>query len=190
MNNKIFIICGPSGVGKGTIIKGLIDSKTLPVDMVATITTRQPKPRDKATGHYVYISKNDFIKKINSGLFLEHNLYNSNYYGTLKKDLENIIAGSKIGLMEQNIDLALFTKKIYPKNVITIFIDSHPDIIHQRLIKRGENSREEIKKRLEIGKIELSQKQQCDFIVDNPENHPDQAIKKVEHIIRSVLKSA
>lgn len=183
-HGKIIIICGPSGVGKGTIIKGLIKSKNIHITLVKTYTTRKPQKRDKNLDNHIYISKKEFLNKLKVGEFFESNFYNGNYYGTLKKDLENIIKSKKTGLLEQNLDKALLTKKQY-KNILTIFIYSSLETIKQRLVKRGENTKEEIRERLKIAKDELKNKDKADYVVFNPENFPEKPISKILKIIKN-----
>jgi len=186
---KIFIICGPSGVGKGTIILGLLTQNQIPLTMIQTYTTRDPKPRDKATGHYRYITREQFLQHLKDKLFFESNFYNGNYYGTLQNDIDDVIKKDKIALREQDVEHALFTQKKYPGNVMIIFIDSSLEVIRQRLVKRGENSPEEINKRLSLAKKELDQKEKCGYIVENLPNDQEHTIQKVLEIIKTKTKS-
>lgn len=181
---KIFIICGPSGVGKGTVILGLLKQNNFPFSMIPTYTTRAPKPRDNATGHYRYISREKFLENLKNKLFFESNYYNGNYYGTLTSDLDNIITTKNIGIMEQDVDHAIYTKNNH-KNVSIIFIDSPIEVIRQRLQKRGEDTPDEITHRLTQGKIELTKKKHADFIVENLPNDQEHTIQKVLDIIKN-----
>lgn len=180
---KIFIFCGPSGVGKGSIIKEII-KKHKNISIVPTITTRSPKPRDKQTSHYIYTNKKDFLQKIKNDLFFEYNFYNNNYYGTFKKDLKNIVINNKIAIMEQDVENAIITKKYFPKNIITIFICSPIQTIRQRLFSRGENSKKEISERIKLAKIELDKKNRCDFKIENIQNNLSIAVDKCINIIK------
>lgn len=180
---KIFIICGPSGVGKGTIINGLIKNNKEQIRLLPTLTTRMPKPRDKATGHYIYTTKDFFMSKIKNKEIFEYNIYNNNYYGTLKKDIEEIINNNQIAIMEQDIKHALITKKYYLKNIFIIFIYSPIEIIKKRIIKRDEDTSQEIENRLILAEKELKEKNKCNYIIENIQNHPEIAIKKCLNII-------
>lgn len=182
---KIFIICGPSGVGKGTIILGLLKQKLIPLILIPTYTTRNPKPRDKKTGHYRYISKDKFLNLLKNKIFFESNYYSGNYYGTKFSDMKDVIDKNQIGIREQDVEHAFYTKKLFPNSVKIIFIDSPLEIIRQRLTKRGENTPEEIQHRLNLGKKELQKKSSCDFVVENLENDQENTIKKVLEIIKS-----
>lgn len=183
-HGHIIIICGPSGVGKGTIVKGLLN-KDLHINVVKSYTTRPPRARDKVTNHYIHLTKEDFIKRMDQGDFFETNFYNGNYYGTLKNDLDLIIRNNHFGLLEQDIEHALVTKGGYPQTKI-IFIDSPLEIIRKRLIKRGENEEKEITERLKIAEHELAKKNHADYIIENLENNPEIAINKIVEIINSL----
>ena len=185
MNNhgKIIIICGPSGVGKGTIIKLLLNDKNLPINIIKTNTTRPLSDRDLILNNRRSISKDQFDNLLKNHEFLETNFYNGHYYGTLKKDIENIIAKNQIGILEQDIDHALFTKRNYPDNTAIIFIYANLENIKNRLIKRGENTEKEIQMRIAIGKKELTKKHLADYAVENLENHPELAVNKIKNII-------
>lgn len=183
---KIIIIAGPSGVGKGVIIKGILDSKEIDVNIIKSYTTRPKNPRDKKIKNHMHISKDKFLDMTKENKFAETNYYNGNYYGTLKSDIENVIKSNKIGLIEQNLDKAIKTKKNY-KNVTIFFIYASLETIRQRLKRRGENTPDEIKKRLEIAKKELSEKDNADYSILNPENFPEKAIRKIIHIIKSTI---
>jgi len=185
MNGKIFIICGPSGVGKGTVILGLLKNKKINLKMIPTYTTREAKPRDELTGHYRYISRGIFLEKLKNKVFFESNFFNSNYYGTQAADMNTVVKNNTVGLLEQDVGHALFTQKLYPNHVKIIFITSPLEVIRQRLLKRAEDTEKQIAARLILAKKELSQKNNCDYIVENLPNDQENTIQKVLEIIRS-----
>lgn len=185
-HGHIIILCGPSGVGKGTIVKGLLNQNQIDINVVKSYTTRPPRARDRITNHYVHLTKEEFIKRMNNNDFFETNFYNNNYYGTLKSDLDDIIKNNHIGLLEQDIEHALVTQHGYPEETKIIFIDSPIEIIRQRLIKRGENDEEEITERLNIAKHELAKKNHANYIIENLENSPEIAINKIIETIKGL----
>lgn len=187
MKSKIIIIAGPSGVGKGTIKKYLL--KDSDFEIIKTITTRPPKKRDSIHNDRVYITKDEFLKLDNENRFVETNFYNNHYYGTLKSDTDLILRNNKIGILEEDIVHAYVTKKFYPKDCLIFFIDSSIDDIKKRLIERNENTKEEVEERLNIAKHELDKKHLADYIIDNPEGHPEIAADKIKQIITQNCKN-
>jgi guanylate kinase len=183
-HGNIIIISGPSGAGKGTIIQGLVNHKDLNIHLVKSYTTRPKKDRDKLVNNHIHISKTKFLQNLQTNKFAESNYYNQNYYGTAKKDIENIINNNLLGLLEQNLDKALSTKKIY-KHVYIFFIYSSIETIRLRLIKRGENTPEEISSRLKIAKNEIAQMHKADYVLENIQNFPEKTITRIYEIIKN-----
>jgi len=182
MQGKLFIISGPSGVGKDTIVNnlqfGLYNLQKIP-----TFTTRKPRENEKEGDQYYFVSKAKFKDLIKQGEILEYNFYNGNYYGTSKKDIENALKSGKNVLLTIDVNGALNIKKQYP-DACLIFIKSKLSDIKKRLEKRGQNTPREIEERLETAKKELRYAKYYDYIIENPEGHPEKAIKKVSVIIK------
>jgi len=187
IDGKILIICGPSGVGKSTIVK-LIKHKNKSIKIIPTITTRKPRISDEKIQYFEFISKKKFQNLSSRNCFLEKNLYDNNYYGTLKDDFMEIVKNRELALKEQDIITAKQIKKIFPNNVIIIFITSTLLEIKKRLILRHENSSADIEKRLKIAKTELTNTKYADCIIENPKNHPEIAVNTILKIINIISK--
>lgn len=178
--NKIFIISGPSGVGKGTLVKALVKNKDLNLEWGKTATTREQRDDDKEGSKRIFLSKQEFVNKIKAGELAEKNFYGGHYYGTLKSEIEK----SKSNLVfEIDINGGLNLKKLYPKKTVLIFITAPLSDIKRRLQERKTNTPEEIKERLEIAQAELTKAKNYDYQVENPQGHPEKAIEKLEKII-------
>ena len=197
MKGKLFIISGPSGVGKDTIadaqIQNPLSSKGrvlrrqgLKIQKLSTYTTRSPRPREKEDKEYYFVSKKEFEKLNKDGKILEYNIYNSDFYGTPRKDLEEALDSGKNILLVVDVNGGLNIKKEYPKSVL-IFLKSDLSDIRHRLEKRRQNSETEIKKRLQIAKNELKSAKNYDFVVENKEGYPEKAIKEIEKIIIKII---
>src|SRR5436309_1678331 len=91
---RLFVVSGPSGVGKGTVIKALLDSERCPHCLVKciTATTRDPRPGEVNNVHYHFFSEEEFQERICSGYFIEHVVYNGRRYGTPKDEVEKRLA--------------------------------------------------------------------------------------------------
>lgn len=181
---KIFIISGPSGVGKGTIAETVIKKPSNNLYWAKSYTTRPERESDKSEGHYIFVDENKFRQLEKEGEILESNYFNGNWYGSSKSEIDNAIKDGKNVLKEIEVNGAMNFKKILPSAVL-IFIKADLDEIKSRLIHRGQNTNEEIEERLTICKNELEYEKEYDYCVMNPEGHPEKAVEDVEKIIRN-----
>jgi len=163
---KVLILSGPSGVGKGTVVNKLletVDNVTLSI----SATTRKPRTGEIDGVHYFYISREDFEDKIKNDQLLEYNLYNGNYYGTLKSYVESLQAEGKHVILEIDVNGGRQIKEKTP-DAITVFMTAPSDEeIERRLRNRNTETEEAILKRLEIAKKERQQAADYDFFVCN-----------------------
>lgn len=171
MQGVLFVISGPSGVGKGTLVKLLLNedpSLTLSI----SCTTRQPRQGEENGREYFFLSKEEFESRLQEDGFLEYDEHFGNYYGTPKsfvwKQLE-----SKSVILEIDVVGALKVKAALQKmenapRLVLIFI-APPDIgeLTRRLAGRESESEEEMRRRLDRVRYELEQKNQYDYIVTN-----------------------
>lgn len=179
--NKIYIISGPSGVGKGTLVKSLVENDDLNLEWGKTATTRKPRKDDPEGAKHIYLSKQKFEDKIRAGELAEKNFYNENYYGTPKSEIEK----TKSNLVfEIDVNGGLNIKKLYPDKTVLIFITAPIADIKKRLEDRKTNTPEEINQRLKIAQVELEKAKNYDYHVENPQGHPEQATKELEKIIK------
>lgn len=183
---KLFVISGPSGVGKSTIREKIIntyDNFWYSISM----TTRLPRENEIEGKDYYFISKNEFIKNIKENNFFEYEeVYKDIYYGTLKsKVIDKLNQGINV-ILELDVCGALNIKKQY-KDTILIYI-SPPSIeeLKKRLLERKTDEIKDIKERINKAEYELSFKDKYDYIVIN--NNLETAINEVKTIIDKELK--
>lgn len=181
MKGHLFIISGPSGVGKDTIANVLI--KKLKIKKLPTYTTRELRKGEKMGKEYYFVSKKKFKELVKKGAILEYNFYNQDYYGTSKKDLEEVLKAGKNALLAIDVNGGLNIKKLYP-DCHLIFLKSKLSDIKSRLIKRKTNTKKEVEQRLKIAKKEMGYEKYYDYSIVNLEGHPEKAIEEVEKIIR------
>lgn len=178
---SLFIISGPSGAGKGTIVK-----KVLPLfpNMVLSVsaTTRLPRQNEKNGVDYFFIDKADFLKMIADSEFLEYDDHFENYYGTPKRFVFEKLDEGKDVLLEIDVRGALKVKSNYPDAVAVFVMPSSTEELKKRLVRRNTESVEAIEKRLARVEKELELKHRYDFIVINDDL--DTAVKQVEQIIK------
>ncbi|HSA07744.1 MAG TPA: guanylate kinase [Candidatus Gastranaerophilales bacterium] len=177
---KLFVISGPSGVGKGTLVN-LLRTKYPEIIISTSVTTRNPRPGELSGIHYFFIKKEDFLFRINQGNFLEWTEFAGNYYGTDKNIVELTIEQGHNLLLEIDVKGALQVKK-HKSDAILIFIEP-PSIeeLKSRLFKRETESEQEIYERLSIVKSEIDKKTEFNYCLLN--DKLDRAFSDLESIV-------
>ena len=166
---KLIIISAPSGTGKSTIINEIIKDKDLRLQFSVSATTRKPREGEQHGVHYYFLDVDDFRQRIERDEFAEYEeVYEGRYYGTLKSELERIMAAGDNVVLDVDVKGALSVKKLYGRRALSLFIQP-PSIetLRERLIGRGTDSMEEIEKRVSKAAYELSFAPRFDTIVVN-----------------------
>ncbi len=186
--NKVdlIVISGPSGVGKSSIIKGLL--KRCPrASLLVSATTRKPRPGEKDGINYYFISEDEFKEKIKSGDIPEYRFTpeTRNYYGTYLPDLRKKIEENKIPIADVDIIGAKFFKENFNPLLIFIMPPSEEALI-SRIQKRNDNMpKEELEERLKIAKREIKEDSKFyDYKIVNEEGKLQESIDKLLDIVR------
>ena len=183
MKKGLFIvISGPSGVGKGTICRELLDK--IDVNYSVSMTTRSMREGEVDGVDYYFTTKDDFEKRINNNEFIEYAKYNDNYYGTLKSEVEDKLNNGKNIICEIEVQGAMQIKKLFPDSVLICILPPSIEELENRLIKRNTNDKDDIKKRIEIAKKELEFADEYDFRVVNDD--VDRAVDEIMEILASI----
>lgn len=168
MDGKLVIISGPSGTGKTTIVKYLLDSG-LNLAFSVSATTREPRATEKDGTDYYFLPLNEFREKIEKGEFVEwEEVYKDILYGTLRSEMERIWSNGCHVLFDVDVKGAINLKKIYGNHAIALFI-MPPSIedLKKRLAGRASESEEKIKMRVEKAEEEIALSIQFDTIIVN-----------------------
>ena len=166
---KIIVISGPSGCGKGTVIKKLLNRDNS-LRLSVSMTTRKPRPGEANGREYYFVSKSEFERRIATGDLLEYTEYNGNYYGTPKSEMYDFQNKGFNIILDIETEGAENVRKANPDNLVTIFLAPPSfEVLEKRLRGRGTESEEIIQRRLERAKSEMLEKDNYDFTVINDE---------------------
>lgn len=184
-NGIVFVVSGPAGSGKGTVVEKLRKIYD-EVGVSVSATTRQPRPGEVHGKSYYYITKAEFESLIKNGEVLEHTYYNGNYYGTLKSEAERILESGKDMILEIEVDGGGQVKKLLGDNCINIMLIA-PDAVEleRRLRDRGTETEEAIIERLNRSKEELKELVNYDYLVVNETDKSDECAAKLLTIIKA-----
>lgn len=179
----LIVISGPSGVGKGTICKELM--KRYDYNVSISATTRSPREGEVDGVNYHFLDKKSFEEKLSNNEFLEYAQVYGNYYGTLKKSVEDEINNSKNIILEIDIQGTLQVQKVY-KNAIYIFL-LPPSIneLKNRILKRGSETESSFNLRFSSVSEELKYMNSYDYAVINDDI--DKAVEKIHNIINTEM---
>ncbi len=175
------IISGPSGSGKGTIVKELIKNPKCIISISAT--TRNPRPGEIHGEHYFYTAKEDFEKMIENKELLEYAQFCGNYYGTPKDFVEKTTKEGKNIILEIEVEGALQVKRMYPEAIFIFVIPPSLKELKDRLINRKTETMDVIEKRLTRAREELLYFKEYDYVVVN--DNVDKATRAIENIIEA-----
>ena len=187
--HKIIIIAAPSGAGKTSVTRHLLNSMPDQLAFSISCATRQPRNNEKDTVDYYFISVDDFKDKINNDEFVEWEMvYEGKYYGTLKSEMERIWHQQKSPLLDVDVKGGINVQQLYPYNSLSLFIEPPSiDELERRLKARGTESEASLQARISKANFELSFKQQFDHIILNDEL--ERACAEAQQIVMKFLQS-
>lgn len=180
---KLLVISGPSaGVGKDTL-KDMFAARHPEWVQPPSTTTRPPRAGEVDGVAYNFVDKETFRQWQEEGKFLESFAVTGNLYGTLRAPVEKFLEEGKSVLLRKEVQGALAIKRKIGAAIL-VFIDvEDPDLIESRMRKRGTDSEEVIQSRVELADEERQSKNQFDYVVINPEGHPERAVAEIEQIL-------
>ena len=165
MKHVLMAVSGPSGAGKGTIVKTIIAKREDVVESVSC-TTRPPREGEVDGKAYFFLSHEEFARRIQEDDFLEYDEHFGNFYGTPKSFVAETLK-SKSVIMEIDVVGALNAKKFFPDCVLVMILPPSLEELKNRLIGRGTEGEEEIENRLSRLEYEVSQKDKYDYLIVN-----------------------
>ena len=183
----VIVVTGPSGAGKGTLIRELF-TRVPGVSATVSATTRDLRRGEADGREYHFLTREEFLEKIDQGAMLEYVKYVSgNYYGTLRSELERISAAGNTPLLELETEGALRVKREVP-GAVTIFVSARVEELERRLRERDTESTGEIGERIDLARRQLEQADEFDYVVENDEL--ERAVEELTELVRGLLAPA
>ena len=182
---KVFVITGPSGVGKGTLIR-LLRERVPELALSTSATTRAPREGEEDGRDYHFLEREEFARRADANEFLEHAAYSGHRYGTLRSEVERRLAAGENVVLEIEVQGARQVRAAMGEEAVLVFIaPPDPAALRARLEHRGTDDPEAIAERLRTAEIELDAQQEFQHVVVNDEL--DRAADELDRIVRAEL---
>jgi guanylate kinase len=183
-NAKVFVITGPSGVGKGTLIRGLME-RFSQLKLSVSATTRPPRPGEHAGRDYHYLTPDEFERRAAGGDFLEHAAYSGHRYGTLRSEVERHLGAGNPVVLEIEVQGARQVREAMPDAVAVFIAPPSLDALRARLVGRGTDSPDQVTERLRTAERELRAQPEFAHVVVN--DRLERATEELAEIVQSRL---
>jgi guanylate kinase len=183
---KVFVITGPSGVGKGTLIRGLLE-RMPELELSVSATTRAPRPGERDGVDYHFLTPAEFDRRVAEGDFLEHATYSGNRYGTLRSEVERRLADGRPVVLEIEVQGARQVRAAMPDAVAVFIAPPSRDALRARLIGRGTDTPEQVDERMRTAERELEAQPEFAHVVVN--DRLEQAIDELAAIVGGESKA-
>jgi guanylate kinase len=181
---KVFVITGPSGVGKGTLIRGLLER--LPeLELSTSATTRRPRPGERDGLDYHFLSPEEFERHASAGEFLEHATYSGNRYGTLRSEVERRLGEGRPVVLEIEVQGARQVRSALPDAIAVFIAPPSREALRARLIGRGTDTLDQVDERMSTAERELQAKPEFAHIVVN--DRLEQATDELAAVVSAAL---
>ena len=179
------MITGPSGVGKGTLIRGLLE-RVPKLALSVSATTRPPRPGEVDGVDYHFLSADEFERRVAAGEFVEHARYSGHRYGTLRSELERQLAAGVPVVLEIEVQGARQVRAAIPDAVAVFIAPPSREALRARLVGRGTDTPEQVRERLLLAERELAAQPEFAHVVVN--DRLEDAVSELVAIVRRELR--
>ena len=180
MIGTLYVFSAPSGAGKTSLVKALLDS-TSHIGVSVSHTTRAPRPGETDGQDYHFVSKEAFEQLIGKGAFLEHAQVFDNYYGTSQHWVESELAAGRDVILEIDWQGAQQVRRLMPETVSVFIAPPSIEALQQRLSQRGQDDADTIERRMKDARSEMSHYGEYDYLIINDDF--DNALQELRAIV-------
>lgn len=181
---KVFVITGPSGVGKGTLIRG-VRERIPELELSVSATTRSPRPGERDGIDYYFLSDAQFDRLLDEGAFVEHARYSGKRYGTLRSELERRLERGAPVVLEIEVQGARQVREGMPDAQTVFIAPPSEQALRARLIGRGTDADAQVQARLQTAARELEARNEFEHVVVN--DRLEEATEQLVEIVRGAL---
>ncbi|MGI8863378.1 MAG: guanylate kinase [Solirubrobacteraceae bacterium] len=182
--SEMFVITGPSGVGKGTLIRGLL-GRVPELELSISATTRRPRPGERDGVDYYFLTPEDFERHVEQGDFVEHATYSGNRYGTLRAELERRLGAGAPVVLEIEVQGARQIRRSMPEAIAVFIAPPSQEALQARLVGRGTDTSDQVQQRLQTAGQELASQPEFGYVVVN--DRLEEATDELEQIVKAAL---
>jgi guanylate kinase len=180
----VFVITGPSGVGKGTLIRGLL-ARVPGLELSVSATTRSPRPGERSGVDYHFMDAEEFDRRAGAGEFVEHATYSGSRYGTLRSELERRLSDGVPVVLEIELQGARQVREAMPEALAVFIAPPSRSALRARLVGRGTDAPEQIEQRMRTAEAELEAQPEFAHVVVN--DRLEHATERLEQIVQAAL---
>ena len=184
---RVFVITGPSGVGKGTLIRSLRE-RVPELELSVSATTRAPRPGEEDGVAYHFLTDADFQRRVDAGEFVEHATYSGRRYGTLRAELDRRTRDGHPVVLEIEVQGARQVRRTMPEALQVFIAPPSREALRTRLVGRGTDDADQVAARLRTADAELEAQDEFAHVVVN--DRLEDAVDELTAIVRGALRDA